>query len=124
MSNQYEQISGNKIKQIFLLLIITTLAGLIVGNLTMFIPSLLGALTLYIVCRNFNFYLQETKKWKPMWASLFIILICLVVLIIPIYLLGDMLIEKLGDSKAYMAKFNVFLDKIHDFIYDKTKIDK
>lgn len=123
MSNQYEQISGNKIKQIFLLLIITTLAGLIVGNLTMFIPSLLGALTLYIVCRNFNFYLQETKKWKPMWASLFIILICLVVLIIPIYLLGDMLIEKLGDSKAYMAKFNVFLDKIHDFIYDKTKID-
>lgn len=123
MSNQYEQISGNKIKQIFLLLIITTLAGLIVGNLTMFIPSLLGALTLYIVCRNFNFYLQETKKWKPMWASLFIILICLVVLIIPIYLLGDMLIEKLGDSKAYMAKFNVFLDKINDFIYDKTKID-
>lgn len=123
MPNRYHQISGVKIKQVFLILIITAMLGLIVYNLALFIPSLLGALTLYIVCRNFNFYLQEVRNWKPVWSSLVIILICLVVLIIPVYLLGDMLIEKLGDSKAYMAKFNVFLDKINDFVYSKTKID-
>lgn len=123
MPSSRHQISGIKIKQIFLILIITALVGLIAFNLSLFLPSLLGAVTLYVVCRNLNFYLQETKKWKPVWSSLLIILLCLVVLIIPIYFLGDLLVAKMGDSAAYMAKFNKFLDKIHDFIYSKTHID-
>ena len=123
MPNRKHQISGIKIKQVFLILIITALLALMVANLSMFIPSLLGALTLYIVCRNFNFYLQEEKQWKPMWSSLLIIFLCLIVLILPTYLLADMLIEKLGDSKEYMQKFNIFLDKIHDYVYAKTNID-
>lgn len=123
MPNRKQQISGIKIKQVFLIIIITALLGLMVFNLSLFIPSLLGAITLYVVTRNFNFYLQETKKWKPVWASLAIILICLVVLILPVYFIGDLLIEKLGDSKAYMGRFNVFVDKIHDFILKKTNFD-
>ncbi|WOC52316.1 AI-2E family transporter [Bergeyella porcorum] len=123
MPNRYDQISGNKIKQVFLILTITAFVGLIVYNLSLFVPSVLGALTLYIVCRNFNFYLQEERNWKPALASLFIILICIVVLIIPVYLLGDMLIAKLGNSQAYMEKFNAFLDKIHSYIYSKTNFD-
>lgn len=123
MPNSKSQISPVKIKQVFLILIITALITLILGNLAMFIPSVLGALTLYIVCRQFNFYLQETREWKPVWASLLIILICLVVLVIPVYLIGDMIVQRLGDSKEYMEKFNVFLDKIHDFIYAKTNFD-
>ena len=116
-------ISGTKIKQVFLILLITAMVGLIVFNLSMFIPSLLGALTLYIVCRQLNFYLQEQKKWKPIWSSLFIILLCLVILIIPVYLLAELLIDKLGDSKEYMAKFTIFLEKVKDFMFEKTKID-
>lgn len=123
MPNRYDQISGNKIKQVFLILTITAFVGLIIYNLSLFVPSVLGALTLYIVCRNFNFYLQEEKNWKPALASLFIILICIVVLIIPVYLLGDMLIAKLGNSQAYMEKFNAFLDKIHSYVYSKTNFD-
>lgn len=97
--------------------------GLIVWNLSLFIPSLLGALTLYVVCRKLNFFLQETKNWKPVWSSLFIIFLCLIVLIIPVYLLADVIIERLGDSKEYMTKFNVFLDKIQQYILSKTNID-
>lgn len=123
MPNRFEQISGVKIKQVFLILIITALILLIVGNLTMFIPSVLGALTLYIVCRSFNFKLQEEKGWKPALASFFIILICALVILVPVYFLGDLLVAKLGDSKQYMGKFNVFLHKIQDFVYQKTKID-
>ncbi|MCC2591245.1 AI-2E family transporter [Chryseobacterium sp. MFBS3-17] len=123
MPNSNSQISPVKIKQVFLILIITALITLILGNLAMFIPSVLGALTLYIVCRQFNFYLQEIREWKPVWASLLIILICLVVLVIPVYLIGDMIVQRLGDSKEYMEKFNIFLDKIHDFIYAKTNFD-
>ncbi len=118
-----KQISSTVIKQIFLIALILVLAYLICSNLAMFIPSLLGAVTLYIVCRNLNFRLQEEKKWKPALASFFLLFICLVVLIIPIYLLVDLLVAKLGDSQQYLAKFNVFLNKIQEFIISKTNID-
>ncbi len=123
MPNRKYQISGVKIKQVFLILIITGLLTMIVWNLSLFLASLLGALTLYVVCRKLNFFLQETKNWKPFWSSLFIIFLCLIVLIIPVYLLADVIIERLGDSKEYMTKFNVFLDKIQQYILSKTNID-
>lgn len=123
MPNKIDQISEVKIKQIFLLLLIIILGGLICFNLAMFIPSILGAITLYIISRKYNLYLQEVKKWKPWVASTVIILATLIVLILPIYLIGDLLVEKLGNASAYMSKFNAFIDKIHDFIYEKVQID-
>ena len=118
-----KQINNTIIKQIALILLIAVLAFLICSNLSMFIPSLLGAVTLYIVCRSFNFYLQEDKKWKPALASLFLLFICLIVLVLPIYFLVDLLVAKLGDSQQYLAKFNGFLSKIQEFIMSKTNID-
>lgn len=123
MSQSDKAISEVKIKQIFLLAIILVLGGLIVFNLSLFIPSILGALTLYIVTRNYNFYLQETRNWKPWLASLAIILATLVVLVLPVYFIVDLLIDKLGNAGAYMQKFNLFVDKIHDYIYSKFKFD-
>ena len=120
---QMQQISDNVIKQIILLAIIIGLSYLILSNLTLFIPSVLGAITLYIVCRKFNFYLQETKKWKPVYASMFLLFLCLVILVIPIYFLVDTLISQLGDTQSYIAKFDVFLNKIQTFIYQKVGVD-
>ena len=123
MPNRKHQISGVKIKQIFLLLVIIVLIGLICTNLSMFIPSVLGAITLYIITRKYNLYLQEVKEWKPWLASTVLILATLFILILPIYFIGDLLIEKLGNASAYMQKFNVFVDKIHDYVYSNTRID-
>lgn len=123
MQNIKNQISEVKIKQIFLLLLIIVLAGLICFNLSMFIPSILGAITLYIITRKYNLYLQEVRKWKPWVASLVIIVGTLIVLILPIYFIADLLVDKLGNANAYMAKFNIFIDKIHDFVYQHVKID-
>ena len=123
MANSTNPISEVKIKQFFLLLLIIVLAGLICFNLAMFIPSILGAITLYIITRKYNLYLQEQKKWKSWVAAMVIILGTLILLILPIYFIADLLVEKLGNANAYMAKFNSFLDKIHDFIYDKVQID-
>ncbi|MCQ4035924.1 AI-2E family transporter [Kaistella montana] len=123
MSTKKHQISEVKIKQIFLLAVIIVLAGLICFNLALFIPSVLGAITLYIISRKYNLYLQEQKNWKPWVASMVIIFATLVILILPIYFIADLLIEKLGNANAYMQKFNVFVDKIHDYVFSKTKID-
>lgn len=123
MSNIKDQISEVKIKQVLLLLLILILAGLICYNLALFVPAVLGAITLYIITRRYNLYLQEEKKWKPWVSSLVIIVGTLIVLILPVYFIADLLVAKLGNADAYMAKFNIFVDKIHDFVYDKVKID-
>lgn len=119
----HSSIPNIKIKQIFLILIITALIFLMLFNLKMFIPSVLGAITLYTISRKYNFYLQEKRNWKPWISSMVIMLVTLVVLILPIYFMIDMLIEKIGNANAYMDKFNVFLDKIHDFVLDKIGFD-
>jgi predicted PurR-regulated permease PerM len=121
--NKNEQISSIKIKQVALLAIILVLAGLICFNLALFIPSVLGAITIYVVCRKYNFYLQEEKKWKPWASALALMFASLIVLILPIYFIGDLLIEKLGNAQAYMDKFNIFLEKIHTYIYSKIGFD-
>lgn len=121
--NKHEQISSIKIKQVALLAIILVLAGLICFNLALFIPSVLGAITIYVVCRKYNFYLQEEKKWKPWASALALMFASLIVLILPIYFIGDLLIEKLGNAQAYMDKFNIFLEKIHTYIYSKIGFD-
>lgn len=121
--NKDQQISSIKIKQVFLLAIILILAALICFNLSLFIPSVLGAITIYVLCRKYNFYLQEQKKWKPWVAAMVLMGASLIVLILPIYFIGDLLIEKLGNAQAYMEKFNVFLEKIHTYIYSKFKFD-
>ncbi|KFF09379.1 AI-2E family transporter [Chryseobacterium luteum] len=123
MINKDKQISNVAIKQVALLAIILVLTGLICFNLSLFIPSVLGAITIYVVCRRYNFYLQEEKKWKPWLSALVLMLASLIILILPVYFIADLLIEKLGNAQVYMTKFNVFLDKIHSYIYSKTSID-
>lgn len=121
--NKDKQISNVAIKQVALIAIILVLTGLICFNLSLFIPSVLGAITIYVVCRRYNFYLQEEKKWKPWLAALVLMLASLVILILPVYFIVDLLIDKLGNAQAYMTKFNVFLDKIHSYVYSKTSFD-
>lgn len=121
--NKDNQISSVAIKQISLLAIILVLAGLVCFNLALFIPSVLGAITIYVVCRKYNFYLQEEKKWKPALAAFALMLASLIVLILPIYFIADLIIDKLGNAQAYMDKFNVFLDRIHSYIQTKTGFD-
>ncbi|WP_294247669.1 AI-2E family transporter [uncultured Chryseobacterium sp.] len=121
--NKEEQISSVKIKQVALLAIILVMVGLICFNLALFIPSVLGAITIYVVCRKYNFYLQEEKKWKPWAAALVLMLASIIIIVLPVYFIGDLLIEKMGNAQAYMSKFNVFLEKIHTYIYSKFKFD-
>ena len=123
MSDTGKQIDSVVIKQITLILLICVLVGLICWNLAMFIPSLLGAVTLYIICRKFNFYLIEKRKWKSWISATFLMLTSLVILILPVYFTIDQLVSKLGNAQTYMQKFSIFLEKIHQFIYQETGFD-
>ena len=116
-------IPGEKVKQVFLILIIVALLGMICYHLKLFVPSVLGALTLYVIARKYNFYLQEQRGMKPAWAAMLIMLATLLILILPVYFILDVIIEKVSNASAYVEKVNVFIDKIHDFVMDKVKVD-
>lgn len=114
------QISNNKIRQVFMLAVILLLSGLILYNLSDFLPSLLGAITLYIITRNWNFKLVEDRKWKPWLAALFIIVLSLVIIILPTYFTIDILVQKFSDAKTYTDDVTQFFGKIETYIRNKT----
>ncbi|WP_124642015.1 MULTISPECIES: AI-2E family transporter [Amniculibacterium] len=116
-------IGGVVIKQLFLLAVIILLSGVVLWHLSMFLPSLLGALTLYILCRKLNFYLLEKRKWAPWLATSSIFLLSGIVLILPLYFLVDVLISKFGNAQMYLGNFTEFLEKIHVYLKLKFNID-
>lgn len=123
MNIDQNPISNVKIKQVALLAIILALVALMAYQLSMFLPSLLGAITLYVISRKYNLYLIEERGWKPWLSAVAIMLSTVLILILPLYFLIDLLIDKLGNAQSYMDKFNMFLDKIHTYIITETGID-
>lgn len=123
MSEKPNYISSSYIKQVALIIVILILVFLIGYNLSSFLPSLLGAITLYVVGRKFNFYLQEKKNWKSHWASLFILFSYLIIFVFPTYFLVDSLISKVGNAQQHIGGINVVLRKVQVYIEDKTGFD-
>lgn len=105
-----KRISDNVIKQVFLILLILLVGFLIVYNLKYFIPGALGALTLYIIFRNTYFKLTEERNWKPVWASTFLIVVTLVCVVIPVWVIVEIMIPQvnnlLANRQVIVEKFN------------------
>ena len=72
---------NENVKQIGFLLIIVFLACLIIGNLTYFISSILGGLTLYMVLRRPHRYLLK-KGWNNTLSTIVLLLISAILLIL------------------------------------------
>ena len=63
-----------RLKQVVLFALIIILALLLVKELIVFLPGVLGAITLYIISRGYFFDFVHRKKWnKNLVAILFII---------------------------------------------------
>lgn len=87
---------NDKLKQIILLTIIIAIGFLLIGQLSSFLPGILGAITLYIVSRKYYFILIFKKKWKKGLSALLFLLIFAVVIAIPIYLTVTMVSPKIS----------------------------
>ncbi|MCU7693004.1 AI-2E family transporter [Haoranjiania flava] len=105
-----EKISNRIITQVALLLLILLLLILIGKNLSYFIPGVLGAITLYILFRNFYNRLVEEKNWAPWLASTFIIIASLISLAIPLWAIVEILIPQVDalikNTPVIIEKFN------------------
>jgi predicted PurR-regulated permease PerM len=91
---------NNRVKQVLLLSIIVLLLYLVIRELHIFLPGLLGALTLYILSRANYFQLVYNRKWKRGRAAGLFIVYYLFIIGLPIFL-AIMLLS---------PKINAFLD--------------
>lgn len=110
--------SNEQVKQVFFLLIIVSLGLLLFRYLSDLLPGFLGAITIYILSRNFFFRLTEKKKWNKGLAATLIIVISLVIIVFPIILLVNMLKDKAGsvfsDSSQLVEGFKAIAANINE----------
>lgn len=86
---------NNHLRQIILLGIIILIGVLIVNHFFIFLPGVLGAITLYILSKKSYFHLVENKKWRKSWTALLYILAYTIIICLPVYLAVVMLLPKL-----------------------------
>lgn len=84
----------NGLKQITLLVLIAFTGIVLIWQLQYFIPGFLGAVTLYILLRQYFFNLTIRRRWKKWMAAIILIITCVIVFVIPIWLLVELLLPK------------------------------
>ncbi len=78
------QIPATPIRQIFLILLIAGIFGVLFWNLHFFVPALLGAYTLYVLLRSSLFLMTERWKWPRKVAAAALLLLSFISILLPI----------------------------------------
>lgn len=120
---------NDRIKQVLLLSIIILLIFLSLRELRMFMPGLLGAITLYILSRANYFQMVYSQKWKRGRAAGVYMLYYLFLLGVPVFLAINLISPKinavLSDPTAVMDNIKQAVAKIQqntglNFISEKS----
>lgn len=88
---------NDRVRQILLLLLIILLIYLSLHELRLFLPGLLGAVTLYILSRASYFQLVYSRKWKKGRAAFLFIIFYLLILGIPVFAAVTLISPKISN---------------------------
>jgi predicted PurR-regulated permease PerM len=107
---------NNRIKQVMLLLLLLLLVFISIKELYVFLPGLLGALTMYIICRGSYFQLVYHHKWRKGWSAGLFMLAIVVALSLLIYI-TVVLLEKqvrpfFKDPAASLSKAKIAIESV------------
>lgn len=89
-----EILKTNGLKQIILLLLICFIGIVLVWQLKYFIPGFLGAITLYILLRQYYFNLTIKRRWKKWIAAIVLIAFCVLLMVLPLWIIVQLLLPK------------------------------
>lgn len=89
---------NDRIKQILLLSLVILLVVLSLRELRLFMPGILGAITLYILSRGSYFQMVYNRKWKRGTAALLYLLYYLLILGVPVFLAITLISPKVNDA--------------------------
>jgi predicted PurR-regulated permease PerM len=107
------QIPNNAVRQVLLLLFILLLGIILFSELKTFLPAFLGAYTLYVLMRKYMFKLEARYKWKRTWAAALLMFLSFLIILLPIYILINMMSSKIGYAIQHSADV---LNSIKTFI--------
>jgi len=85
---------NNQLRQIFFLILVLALGILLFKELYTFFPGFLGALTLYILSRDWYFYLTIKKSWNKSATAFLFMLAFLLCIVAPVYFSFQLLYSK------------------------------
>lgn len=107
---------NERLRQVILLAIVIVLAILFIGQLYIFLPGVLGGVTLYILSRRLYFQLIYKRKWKKGWTALLFIFAYIIIISIPIYfsikLVSPKINAMISNPDEIMKGIKVFSDKV------------
>ena len=111
-----QQIPNNAIRQVLILATIILLGLVLFNQLKSLIPAFLGAYTLYVLLRKWMFVLQGRYKWKKSLAATVLMLLSFVVILLPIFLVVNMLSSKVAfamqHSQEVLASLKTYIEKL------------
>jgi predicted PurR-regulated permease PerM len=86
---------NNRLRQIVLLGVIIVLGVLILKYFFIFLPGVLGAITLYILSKKSYCHLIDDRNWRPGWTALLYIFGYVIIICLPIYLAIVLFVPKI-----------------------------
>ena len=103
---------NDRLRQLLLLALLILLGFLLISKLTLFIPGLLGGVTLYILSRALYFRLIHKRKWKKAGTALLFILAYLIIIAIPVYAAIKMVTPKIN---SMLTNQDQIKESVHNF---------
>ncbi len=85
------------LRQIFMLCIIIMLGILLIATLYVFLPALLGSITLYILTKKLYTILTIRKKWNEVFTAFLFISILLLLIALPLYFSIQLVIPRINN---------------------------
>ncbi len=113
---------NDRLRQLLLLAIIIVLAILLLTELYIFLPGLLGGITLYILTRSLFFKLTIIKKWKKGLTALLFIVGCLIIIAIPVFFSIKLVTPKVNNIISNQSKIMDDLKGFTEKVYEYTGV--
>ena len=114
-----ENTFNNRLRQVLLVGLILFLTIVFINQLNIFLPGLLGGVTLYILTRKLFQKLTVQKKWGKGLTALLFIFCSLIIIAIPVYFTIVMVSPKvnslLDNQQEVMQGLKIFSAKIEDY---------
>lgn len=103
-----------------MLLVIGFFAFLIIKELYVFLPGLMGSLTFYILGRERYFNLTEKRGWKPALTAFSFIMIFLLVIAAPLYYTIILVSPKISEVFSHADELKVGVQALSDKVKQLT----
>lgn len=116
MLHRLPQIPNRVLAQVLLVSVLLLLIVFSIWGLAYFIPGFLGAMTLYVLFRNKYELLTKKKGWKPWITSLFFIVASIVLIVVPVWLLGDYIFGELRGILENRALLEQKFQQVQNYI--------